>query len=296
MSSWLVGADIDQGDMDKLRLQGNTAWGGCGSPLCMVAFEAINGRFAEAELPPMPGLRRVVCSGHALFPGVGDTGLIDIEIRDDDGVLGTLTIDESDYLATGDIEWTRPTTGRIIVDVGTVSTGDGKAQLTISPRPPTLSVSGMEGDGYMHTDRTGTDADLGQRLFGIWYEQTYGGWRRPQVNTVIMDPGISDLRYGAGTSPLRATLPIYSRGHKIGMSAQGVNTVAGAPELRLKVDGETLVTLGVIDAFPGAQGTIIRGTSTNPLPAGYTYCDLEVYVPVGGGLDLHSVAVYEEVS
>lgn len=298
MSSWLVGADIDQGDMDKLRLQGNTAWGGCGSPLAMCAFTADVSEYAEAELPSMPGLRRVTV---ASFMSVlmMHRATVQYTLTDDTGALGTVSyevpVGQGFDIRSDDIEWSRAVDGRIVLKVESTAAGnhDLNTSFCIAPKPPTLSVSGMEGDGYMHTDRTGADADLNRRMFDIWYQQAWNGIRRPQIHKVMVDPGISVLRYGAGTNPLQATLPIYGRGHKIGISSQGVNTGSGTPELRLKVDGQTLITL---DTFPVTQGTIIRGASAAVLPAGYRYCDLEVYVPASGGLDLHSVAVFEEVS
>jgi len=297
MTAFVLGAGIEQADAEKLRLQGNTAWGGCGSPLAMAACTIDTSEYAEVELPVFPGLRRVTVASFTSTAQVYQV-FIQFTLTDDTGVLGTvlyeIPVGPGYDIRSDDIEWSRPVDGKIVLKVeSTASSVDVlNTSFCIAPKPPTVAVSGMEGDGYMHTDRTAEGADLNQRMFGIWYSQAWNGWRRPQVHDVIVDPSGANLRFAVGTNPLRATLPIYSRGHKIGMSAQGANTGSGTPELRLKIGGETLITL---DTFPGAQGTIISDASAAALPAGYGYCDLEVYIPTSGGLDLYSVAVYEEV-
>jgi hypothetical protein len=289
MSKFIVGSDVEQPDLDDLREQGNTAWAACGGPLFMAGFEVVDGYYSELELPAFPGLRAIKAAG---FTNVtSGSSSMDLTLTDDTGAMGTTTIAETDGMIYNGIEWTRPQDGRITIRVGgTVGTPTGEASLGIFPAVPSLSMSGMGGDGYLHTDRTEEDRGLSTGAANVMFDQVANGEDRPQVFKTHVEMSPSRIT-GGGSVTFCSLFPITSRGHKIGISCQGKKSGVSDPTVTLVVDGQEVD----LTITPTVQGTILRGTTTNPVPSGWIFGDVQVTVPTGSTLDIYSLAVYEEI-
>lgn len=292
MTAFLAGSDVEQADVAALRLQGNTAWGGCGSPWAMASVRCTTGTHAEAEIPAMPGVRRVTVLGvfnkHSF-----DTETVKFTLTDDTGALGSVTKTYAGSAGartfSDDIEWTRDQDGPIVIKLAFVTYYDILVSFCIAPKPPTISSSGMEGDGYIHTDRTLEDAGPATRFWNLLYDQIYNGWRRPQVYKTFFDVG--GARQLTGTASFATTLPVLSRGHKLGISVQAAYVGSGTPTVTLVTDHGSAEASG----FPAAQGTIETAETADTIPAGYITADIQVYVPAGGVLDVYSISVYEVI-
>lgn len=293
MTAFLIGEDIEQADLEALAQNGNTCLGGAGGPLCWVASTFAAGTSAVLELPAYPSLRRMRVLWYTHQAALNATDA-NITVSDDNGTYGTVSSislpTPADYTNGGweDIEPGVATDGRVTVDIGN---GGGVAQdvdisCMIVPLPPSTPVSGMGADGYVHDDQTAEDRGASVGLVNKMFGQLWTAWTRPQVyRTFVSGAG---ERFSAGNSTFLISLPVYSRGHKLGMSIQAAD--AGAAEVSCSIDGETMTATG----FPATQGTITRAQTTNAIRPGNFVAD--IHVKATAAFDLYSFSLYEAIA
>jgi hypothetical protein len=282
-SKWLIDADIDRTSMVTLMLQANAALSGAAGPWYQgdVNYSGAGVANAQMELPPMPGIR-MVDVGVGGAPPSGPS----VSIIDETGTVGTI----SPASGWGSIESSRALDGWLQVSVEE----EGQFSLTVQPiplgtsYPAAGSPTEMELEGFLHNDRYANNRGLSVTTVQRMIDAARTAYARSMVYHGAI--WLNGQRTASGTGLLLQGFPVRSRGRRIGLSVQGVETTSTTAEVRLKLGGEVVA---LVDGFPGSQGTIVRGNSTDPIPPGHFIASLETYAPAVGTLDLYSVSVYE---
>ncbi len=284
-ANWLIDADVNRTAMITMMLQSNAALAAAAGPWYQgrVAYSGAGTVNADLELPPMPGVRRFdVAAGDLGLSGTGP----DVPIIDDTGTACSLT----PASGWGSMESTRALDGWVKLRVE----DDGDCTLLVQPvglgsgYPAAGSPTEMEEEGFLHNDRYANNRGASVTTMQRMIDAARTAYARSMVYHARI--WLNAQRAGSGTSLLLQGFPVRSRGRRIGLSVQAVESVTNTAEVRLKLGG---VTVATADSIPAAKGTIVKDNSTDPIPSGHFVASLETYTPGGGTLDLYSVSVYE---